>query len=898
MDICANPSSITLLDISHINENCLGRLREVDRKLILSIDTETRFKKLISSWLQENPFEAGLLPAPAKNLPLVLCAFLSQLEAASPDKVSLKQANTNRLLGHAYASINVAIKAIRINQSRKTNGYIFNRLIEQMANLAKNLNLFNQFSSTFSPVQELLQTFFTIYHHIMLFLTQVTLFSRETQDSYEYFVNPSLKAWSEVEQQFLSLTDAFISPYSYIGSLTEGPGTRLQQHILDFHPIVILPPRNTKFFGRESVFDEIHERLWNSPSTTEPIVIALCGLGGIGKSQVAHRPWLVIFDDLDNASVIEDFWPCRGRGSIIVTSVVSDIIFDLNPYVIKVPAFSEAEAIDCFLDQLCLDNTVELNKSWAAKINQELRGYPLAIVRVAAFARSRKLRIEECAEQIELALNEARETSRIETYDDYLKDIHTVWKKPFEELSKNSQAMGLLGMLSYVAAEAIPQALFTPKLSRIELSKNMLFCQDITRLKVVEGHLLHWALIEKDFAGNLSLHRLVQKEVHRFLNGDQKQLAFNQITYLLYHAFPKPNNGRHLHENWEQGYRLSSHIDTLNRHYLNTSSPSQIFPSLDYIRLLNNYTWLLYEKRKCINTQAVLAGLDACEKLKRESESGEIDVIHIYLLNTGAIHDGLRGCFDSQIMKLKQVLKMRKRVLTASHTEIAGILYNLCLANESAMRYPKALKYQQKSLEICLMSPESIYRNKELNKRELIRSRLLLATGRLEEARTLFLVLSHYFESIKNWYFIGHLSIIWGNYCFHMRDFKESINGFSYALQQYEKVGKVVCHSDAVACLYKIGRVALEVGNLDYAIEAFREAIRRLQLTDPMSSQFGRIYFMLATALKKTDGDNTNEIGELENKIRDIVQALRPQQNLSAGITEDLLDSLVYGIIR
>lgn len=55
---------------------------------------------------------------------------------------------------------------------------------------------------------------------------------------------------------------------------------------------------------------------------------------------------------------------------------------------------------------------------------------------------------------------------------------------------------------------------------------------------------------------------------------------------------------------------------------------------------------------------------------------------------------------------------------------------------------------------------------------------------------------------------------------------------------------------------------------------------------------------MLSKALEKSGGNNTDEIGMLEKKIRDIVHTLRPQQDLSAEITENLLDSLVYGIIR
>lgn len=107
MDISTDSPPIKLLDLSLVNENCLGRLREVDRELILLIDSESSFKQCIASWLQENPSEAGLLPAQVKSLPPILGVFLSQFEAASLNKVAFKQANTSRLLGHVYATINV-----------------------------------------------------------------------------------------------------------------------------------------------------------------------------------------------------------------------------------------------------------------------------------------------------------------------------------------------------------------------------------------------------------------------------------------------------------------------------------------------------------------------------------------------------------------------------------------------------------------------------------------------------------------------------------------------------------------------------------------------------------------------------------------------------------------------
>ncbi|KAK4063147.1 hypothetical protein Trihar35433_8942 [Trichoderma harzianum] len=936
MDVGPEQAPIQLFNLSQTNDDCLKRLEDVDRKLIISIDTGIRFKHRIESWLQENPSKSTLLLTQVKQLPSVLNEFLSQLEEASLDKAALKRANIGRLLGHMYASIDVATEAIPNHQFAGTDNTAFTRLVDQIALMVEKLDRFNQLS-----------------------------------------INLSQKDWEGVEKRFLSLAEAFDSAYSDIRdlkatktnhtsplrkfsrlSLAANDSAPLPPRVLDSHPIVMLPLRNAKFFGRESILNEIGQTLQNSPSATEPIAITLNGLGGIGKSQIAREyayrwkaqygiilwiesetalsldqslrkaavelklanvsqtdslqnkvavrgklersetPWLVIFDNLNEASAIEDFWPRGGLGSIIVTSVVSDVVFNLNPYVIKVPAFSEEEAIGCFLDQLALDNKDELNKNSAAKINQELGGHPLAIVRVAAFARSCKFRIEECAEQIELALDEARDASPIKNYDDYLKDISTVWKMSFKKLSEKPRAMSLLGMLSYLAAETIPEVLFTPKLSRGELSDDLLFCSNSIRLKVVEGNLLNWGLIEKDLAGNLSLHRLVQKEVQHFLNEGQKQDAFDQITFLLYHAFPKQDKGQYLHDHWEQGNLFVNHIVTLNRHYLDTSSP-QIFPSLHYIRLLSNCAWFLYEKGNNIEARTIIiGGLNACEKLKTKSKSDEIHVIYAHILNTSALLDGFRGFFDSQIEKLNLVLEIRKRVLAENHEEISGVLNNLCLAYENAMRFSEALEYREKSLEVCWKHPESRSRDLKIKKRDLTFTRLLLATDRPEEAKALFPGLLQYFKSINNWFLIGQLFIPWGNYQFAVRDFEGSKESFLYALKQYEDVGKVMYHPDATACLYKIGRAALEEGDLVYAIEKFREAIRRLQLADPKSPQIGRVYFMLSKALKKMGFDNTDEMRMVEKEIRDIVQALRPQHDLSVEITEALLDSLVCGMIR
>lgn len=181
------------------------------------------------------------------------------------------------------------METIRTNPSIEINKFVINQLIRQIKNVVKNLDLFNKLSRKYSPIQHILENFVNIYRHIMLSLTQMTLFLRDSKESYDLLVSMTPGGWNKVEEQFSNLDDAFNSANTRVSDSITDAGTLLQQPFVDSRPIAIMPPRNTKFFGRERVLDEIHERLRNNSSATEPIVVTLNGLGGIGKSQIARE---------------------------------------------------------------------------------------------------------------------------------------------------------------------------------------------------------------------------------------------------------------------------------------------------------------------------------------------------------------------------------------------------------------------------------------------------------------------------------------------------------------------------------------------------------------------------------------------------------------------------------
>ena len=74
--------------------------------------------------------------------------------------------------------------------------------------------------------------------------------------------------------------------------------------------------RNHHFTGRESTLLELHRMLWLSPRQDMLSVVVLCGVGGVGKTQIALEHAYRSRNDYDSI-----FWIDGSREDTLVTSV-------------------------------------------------------------------------------------------------------------------------------------------------------------------------------------------------------------------------------------------------------------------------------------------------------------------------------------------------------------------------------------------------------------------------------------------------------------------------------------------------------------------------------------------------------------------------------------------------
>ena len=268
-------------------------------------------------------------------------------------------------------------------------------------------------------------------------------------------------------------------------------------------PVLRLAPRPAFLAGREELLAELGARLAGSEGAG-PRVVALCGLGGAGKTstalEYAHRhlaevgvawqfaaedaavlaagfgelaaqfgarvladargsvawvhgvlaayqtEWLLLFDNAPDRASVEAFLPPAGRGRVLITS--------RNPnwppgQVVDVPVL-DTEVAAAFL----VGRTGDADGQAAAGLGAELGGLPLALEQAAAYIRasggSLARYLGSFRQRRGRLLARGEPTGYSETVD-------TTWSLAFTQLEQSApHAVGLLRLLACCAPEPIP----------------------------------------------------------------------------------------------------------------------------------------------------------------------------------------------------------------------------------------------------------------------------------------------------------------------------------------------------------------------------------------------------------------------------------------------------------
>lgn len=182
----------------------------------------------------------------------------------------------------------------------------------------------------------------------------------------------------------------------------------------------------------------------------------------------------MVMDNVEDVARIRNSWPVASHGAILVTS--RDDIVSIDPAAggMEIEVFAEDDGASFIMALIGRTDYSVLEKDAARQLSARLGGLALALATMAAQIRLRRTSIGDFLIMYEKHSRKLhRERRGIEAY--YEKSLVSCWQTAFGFLSEDASA--LLGIMSLIAPDQIPEALFKQQETSV-LPLRMSFCND------------------------------------------------------------------------------------------------------------------------------------------------------------------------------------------------------------------------------------------------------------------------------------------------------------------------------------------------------------------------------------------------------------------------------------
>jgi len=183
------------------------------------------------------------------------------------------------------------------------------------------------------------------------------------------------------------------------------------------------------------------------------------------------RQWLLIFDNAEDSKSLREFWPTSNHGRVLITSRNHILASQPASKGIEITTFEKKEGaafIMFLLQHERHEDPSEKELESAEVLSEKLQGHALAIHQMVALILLYSCSIEAFLEIYDENTREVhREEREIGHYAGYAYFLETVWKMSFDTLTdpqrNHNLASMVLGVLSFMSADDIPEGLFTSK---------------------------------------------------------------------------------------------------------------------------------------------------------------------------------------------------------------------------------------------------------------------------------------------------------------------------------------------------------------------------------------------------------------------------------------------------
>lgn len=313
-----------------------------------------------------------------------------------------------------------------------------------------------------------------------------------------------------------------------------------------------------------------------------------------GNMATREPNWLLIFDNVEDSHILEDYWPLGGVGCILMTTrdarTSNHLRSQSHVTHIYLDKLGTAPASELFL-QLSYTDRSAINTQDASVIVDKLGGLPLAIEQVAAYISGKSMTLKEFLTLYDETLLERRKSdtgSRPWSYE-----IATSWALG----SLTAAASSLIRVCSFLDPDGIQDSFLTCSLTKYHLRTPPQGYPDHQLSHIdARGELLKSSLISVNMSTTpviIRMHRLVQDISLAGITTPQRAEVFTFVVTVIFEAWPfTKNNWDHQAGLWSTQEALLQHIFRLS-HIATTYDIGGLELSLKrkFITLLSSGGW-------------------------------------------------------------------------------------------------------------------------------------------------------------------------------------------------------------------------------------------------------------------------------------------------------------------
>jgi tetratricopeptide (TPR) repeat protein/transcriptional regulator with XRE-family HTH domain len=506
--------------------------------------------------------------------------------------------------------------------------------------------------------------------------------------------------------------------------------------------------RNPFFTGREEILDYLYTvfRSDNAAGAT----LAISGLGGIGKTQIAieyaysyrdhyqatfwinasarealsadfvllavllnlpeqyeqdrdivmravkrwlasHHHWLLILDNVDNLEMIVDFLPIQSTGDVLITTRLQAL--GTLAQSIEIEKMDQNEGVLFLLRRTrlltpgaSLERANQEHYAQAVEIVTALEGLPLALDQAGAY-------IEEtrCGLSQYLNLYGTRRKELLLRRGafslDHPDSVVATWALSFQQIEQESQAAAdLLHLLAFLDPEAIPEEIIMLGAKELGLALGEV-ASDPFKIDQIIELLLRYSLIRRiPELKSLRIHRLVQAVLKDGMDKETKHMWGERAIRAVNCAFPNVEL-----ETWERCQRCLPHVQICTRY---VEEYGLTFP--EAARLLNEAALYLIARAGYEQAESLL--LICLLVRQQELEANHPDTA-CTLNDLGTLYFN-QGKYEKAVPSLKEALLIRQTILGENHPDVAQTLNNLANVYRAQGAYMEAEPLYLQALHI------------------------------------------------------------------------------------------------------------------------------------------------------------------------------------------------------